>query len=137
MLPPATDLAHGADVKHVAERTIHIVPLGAETARDKDKKPVPYTVAQYLFGRDGQLAEYGVVEMPANKLLFRETYQADTIRRFDAEGKELSAVQVQWEQTDAPELAPQTGGLVVLPLPYRTRGARFPGPQDQRHQEDG
>ncbi|MBL8793243.1 MAG: FecR domain-containing protein [Planctomycetia bacterium] len=123
LLPTADDLAHGADVKHLGERTIRVVPLGAVAARDQDGKAVPYTVTEYVFERDGRLAEQRVRQLPTDKLLSRETYAADgTVRRFAADDKEIAVVRIQRAAADAPVLAPKTDGLLVLPLPYRERG---------------
>jgi hypothetical protein len=121
-LPPAEDLARGADLRVVGERTVGIIPHGVESAKDKDGKPLPYARVHLVFAAGGRLAEREVVEMPAGKVLYREVIGADgAVRLLDAKGKELFARNASLSAGKAPDLKPDTAKLVVLPLPYRTR----------------
>src|SRR5439155_972786 len=45
-LPPAEDLARGADVRTMGASTVALIPRGAEEAKDADGKPTPYPVIQ-------------------------------------------------------------------------------------------
>jgi ferric-dicitrate binding protein FerR (iron transport regulator)/tetratricopeptide (TPR) repeat protein len=121
-LPPVDDLAHDADVKRLGDRTVVLTPQGAESAKDADGKPVRYAAVRLVFAADGRLAERQVVEMPANKVLARETYDGrGGVRLLDEKDKELASHKDELRPAAAPELKPSTKGLVVLPLPYRTR----------------
>ncbi|HXG09156.1 MAG TPA: VIT domain-containing protein [Gemmataceae bacterium] len=118
---PAEDLARGADVECVGERTVAVSPRGA-AARTADGKPVPYLRIELVFATDGPLAERRLVEMPANKVHLREQFDPDgTIRLLDADRKELTARKLILTRAAAPDLKPDTSALVVLPLPLRTR----------------
>jgi hypothetical protein len=123
LVPPAEDLARGGDLRLLKDRTVVIVPRGAEAARDDDGKPMPYVCVQLVFAADGSLAERRIVEMPSDKVLFRETYDpaAGLIRLLNADGKELSKRELKLREGREPNLAPDTARLVVLPLPYRTQ----------------
>ncbi len=123
LLPPAEDLARGADLRLLADgRTAAVVPRGADEARDDAGKPVPYLRVHLVFA-DGKLAERHIVEMPTDKVLYRETYDSVTgdIRLLNAEGKELSKRTLKLGAGMEPSLRPDTDRLVVLPLPYRTQ----------------
>lgn len=121
-LPQAEDLAHGADLKSIDERTVAIIPRGAEAAKDSNGKPLPYTRVHLIFDSTGRLAERQAVEMPANKTLYREIYDVGgTVQVLDAGGKELVRRPGVLSAATAPNLSPETIDLVVLPLPYRTR----------------
>jgi tetratricopeptide (TPR) repeat protein len=119
-VPTPEDLAHGADLKVIAERTVALIPHGADALKDGDGKPVPYAQVWFLFAEDGRLAERQVVEMPAKKVLRREVYAADGgITILDGDGKELATIKAKLAQGREPDLKPDTKGLVVLSLPYR------------------
>ncbi len=66
--------------------------------------------------------------MPEKKLLVREVYDGTGgVRIFDAEGKEVITDKRALEKAKtAPDLAPETKDLVVLPLPYRARAHTYP-----------
>ena len=104
-LPLVEDLARGADLKMVDERTVALVPHGVESAKDAEGKALPYMVLHFVFGTDGKLAERQIVEMPSKKLIRRETANDEKVKVSEAK---------------APELTPDTKKLVVLPLPYRS-----------------
>jgi ferric-dicitrate binding protein FerR (iron transport regulator) len=116
----AEDLAWGADLKCIGERTVAILPRGADSAKGKDGKPVPYTCIHLLFAGTGQLTERRLVEMPAGKTLLRETYADGEVKLFDADGKGLTKHKWIVRAAKAPDLNPDTKDLVVLPLPWRT-----------------
>ncbi|MBY0527099.1 MAG: FecR domain-containing protein [Gemmataceae bacterium] len=102
---PAEDLAHGADVKLVDERTVAIIPHGAEAARDRKGNPREYLRAHLVFGHDGTLVERHAVRMPGNQVIQRQLIDEDGRKR------EVDLV---------PDLKPDHKGLVVLNLPYRS-----------------
>jgi Tfp pilus assembly protein PilF len=115
----AEDMARGADLKLIGERTVAVVPHGAG-ARDTDGKPVPHATVHYLFAADGRPTERRIVEMPANKVLHRQVFGADgTITATDADGKELAVIKATLRDGKEPDLRADTKGLVVLSLPYR------------------
>jgi hypothetical protein len=115
VLPPVRDLAHGFDLKCAGERTVALTPHGL-----KDDQAA--VVQQLVFGEDGRLDERRLVELPKNKVLFRETYGADgTVRLLDADNKELSARKLALKAGGVPDLDPDAKDLVVLPMPLRTR----------------
>ncbi len=119
-VPAAEDVARGADLKAVGERTVAVVPHGAEGRKGADGKPLPYAAVHYVFAADGRPAERRIVEMPANKLLYRQAFGADgTITATDGDGKELSIVKATLGDGREPDLRADTKELVVLPLPYR------------------
>jgi hypothetical protein len=122
-LPRPEDLARGADLRVVAERTVVIVPHDSAEAKNGEGKPRPYMQVRLVFAADGRFAERQLVEMPAGKALFRETYAVDgTIRQIDGDGKELATRAGElWTAKEGANLKPDTRKLVVLPLPYRTR----------------
>jgi tetratricopeptide (TPR) repeat protein len=121
-LPRPEDLARGADLRSINARTVALVPHGAAERKTRAGKPVPYRCIQFVFARDGRLAEQQVVRMPANEILYRETYAADgTIRIFGKDGKEIDVRKWALKPAAEPSLKPNTKHLVVLSLPYRTR----------------
>jgi predicted Zn-dependent protease len=120
-VPPAEDLAHGADVKLIAEHTIAVIPRDAAAGKDSDGK-AKSTQLHLLFAADGSLAERRLVEMPANKTLSRQLCGADgVVKLFDADGKQVAVRRGTLAPAAAPDLTADTKKLVVLPLPYRSR----------------
>src|SRR5262249_16736912 len=62
------------------------------------------------------------VEMPSRKTIYRETYESSgVVKVFDTKDKEVAAYQWTLSAAAEPNLKPDTKGLVVLPLPFRTR----------------
>ncbi|HYT92315.1 MAG TPA: VIT domain-containing protein, partial [Gemmataceae bacterium] len=121
-IPPAEDLARGADLKAVGERTVAVIPHGADTAKTADGKPATYARVHLVFGVDGRLTERQIVRMPKGETLYREQCASDgSLRVLDAKGKELLTRKGTLAPAQAPNLNPETKDLVVLPLPYRTR----------------
>jgi ferric-dicitrate binding protein FerR (iron transport regulator) len=116
-VPPADELARGADVKTAGERTIAIVPHGV-AALPKDE---PYYVINLLFADDGRLAERRLAKMPGRETVERLVLSADgTATCLDGNGKELYVQKGKLTAVKAPDLTPDTKDLLVLPLPYRT-----------------
>jgi ferric-dicitrate binding protein FerR (iron transport regulator) len=110
ILPPADELARGADVQLASERTVSIVPHGERGQ-----------VLHLVFANDGRVAERRLVELPSGKIVARLTLAGDgTARLLDGKGNELSVRQGKLSATSAPELAADTKDLLVLPIPYRT-----------------
>jgi len=137
VLPPAEDLARGADLVAVEKNTVAIVPHGIEDFKDSKGKPLPYARVHLIFDENGRLAERRLVEMragtmragtmpagtmPAGKVLLRQTYAADgSVSLLSAKDKMLSEWKMALKPCGAPNLSPDTRNLVVVPLPVRTR----------------
>jgi tetratricopeptide (TPR) repeat protein len=119
-VPPAEDLTRGADLICADERTVAVVPHGADQARAADGKPLPYLRTHLVFA-GGRLAERRLVEMPSARVVAAETYAPDgTVRLLDDAGKEVAVRRLKTEPAAAPGLRPDLRDLVVLPLPLRT-----------------
>jgi hypothetical protein len=116
----AEDLAHGADLKCVADRTVAIIPRGAASARDAKGQPRIYGCVHLIFSQNGRLSERRLVEMPSGKILLRQIYQDSGVRWLDEKGKELAKEEWKLHRAAAPDLNPDLRPLVVLPLPLRT-----------------
>ncbi len=110
LMPPAEDLACGADVRLADDHTVAVVPNGDKSAR-----------ALHLVFAAGRLAERQVVDIASKKVLAREVYGADgAVRWLDAEEKELGKRRYTVRPAKAPDLKPDTSALVLLPLPFRS-----------------
>lgn len=126
LVPPAEDLARGANLRKVGENVVAIVPRGAEEARELNGKRLPYKCMKLVLG-NGQLLERQIVRVVPEKkeenVLYRETYgpAAGQVKWFNAKGNELSKREWKLTASPAPNLVPDTSKLVVLPLPYRAR----------------
>ena len=139
-LPPAEDLAHGADVVSVDQRTVAIVPPelaepprhhvpmvgGTTSARSPAFRQNRSSVTHLVFAPDGRLAERQLVAMPSNAILSHESYGADGtvdfvgLEKEKAGGTPAPQRKIQLTPCGAPELKP-AADLVVLPLPLRSR----------------
>lgn len=130
-VPSADDLSVGANIKAIGERTIRITGLKPEVDAAKpvvDAKspkadsPKPHQVAiDLVFAEEGRLIETRVVDVTEGKLLARQTIAADgTVRVLGTKEQLLAEVRYERQAAQAPNLVPQTDGLVVLPLPYRS-----------------
>ena len=128
-LPPAEDLARGADLKLIGERTVAVVPhyeaillkaakkIGAEAPRS----PRWGRVHLRLRRRRPAGRAAARVRCRRQEVLYREIIAADgVVRLLDAKGKELLVRKATLREAAAPDLTPDTKALVVLPLPYRT-----------------
>jgi hypothetical protein len=107
-LPPAEDLAVGADVVAVDEHTIAVKPSlplarasGSPGSPQREQGVTTAIEIHLTFGDDGRLTLRRVMLTPENKELSSE--------RFD-----------KIKPAEAPNLKPKTRDLVILPLPYRT-----------------
>jgi Tfp pilus assembly protein PilF len=123
LLPPVEDLARGMDLVCVAENVAALRPCGAAGWKDADGKPVPYFETRLVFGADCRLVERQVVTMPGAKCVTRETYAAGgQVKLVAVDGDKLLHEQkFTTAAAKAPDLKPSTRGLVVVPLPLRTR----------------
>ncbi len=125
LVPPAEDLARGADLVAVDDHTVAVVPHAA--GKDGSAKPKKSLRLLLIFAEDGRLAERRLVEMPSDKALRREVFDGKGgVRLLDGEGKERASRSYEVRDAAAPALRPDTSGLVVLPLPYRSREHLFP-----------
>jgi tetratricopeptide (TPR) repeat protein len=121
-LPPVDDLARGADLRALGKRTVAVVPRGAESAKDKDGKPIHYVAVRLVFGADDRLAERRMVQMPSGKLIVRQVLGPDgTVRWLGRRGELIVERKCRLEACGAPDLEPNTESLVVLPMPLRSR----------------
>jgi hypothetical protein len=122
MLLPAEDLARGADVTKLDDRTVALVPRGADAVRNDDGKPVAYHRTHLVFA-DGKLVERRIVNVAADrttKVVFTEKYENGVVRQIDADGKETAKRALKLTAAEQPDLKPDTSPLVVLPMPWRT-----------------
>src|SRR5262249_3311588 len=120
-VPPAADLARGADVRAIGERTVAVVPHGADAVKTADGKPAPSLRVHLVFAEDGRLAERTLARMPKGEILLREVCTAaGAVRVLDGKGKELLTRKGTLAPARAPDLKPDTKSLVVVPLPHRT-----------------
>lgn len=122
LLPPAEDLARGADLVLVDAHTVAVVPhRKKDLATGENKQPPSYQI-HLVFGADGHLAERRLVEMPDSKVLARETYDGKgLVRVLKADGKEVARLQLRLAPAEAPKLQPDLADLVVVPMPLRSR----------------
>jgi hypothetical protein len=120
LLPPAEDLARDTDLTRLDEHTVALSPRGAAGRRDAQGKPVPYVQVRLSFA-DARLCERRVVLMPAGKVFSREAYTGGVVKVYagDAE-KPASERTVRLAAAEAPDLAPDTAKLVMVPMPLRS-----------------
>lgn len=115
---PAEDLARGANLKVVGERTVAIQP----NASKERKLPEQRTETRLVFGKSGRLVKRQRVEQPSGKVLAEERYDKDGTTRFvDAEDKVVEETKATLKEAKAPTLVPETKSMLVLALPYRTQ----------------
>jgi tetratricopeptide (TPR) repeat protein len=114
LLPPAEDLARGADVRLVDDHTVAVVP-------NVDK---PVQVFHLVFAA-GRLAERQDVDAGSRRILLREVYDGTGVRWFNADGKEIGHRKDNVRSALAPDLKPVTSSLVLLPMPFRSRAHVF------------
>ena len=116
-VPTADELSLNGDVKTVGERTVRITPTGeaASTIR---------SMIELVFAEEGRLSELRVIDRQSNAVLFKQAFTLDgTVRLLDTKDKVLAEVRYERRSAEAPNLAPMTIDLVVLPLPYRSSGS--------------
>jgi ferric-dicitrate binding protein FerR (iron transport regulator) len=116
-VPAADDLARGADVQRLDERTVAVVP---RVTTDNDSET--HISTQFIFAPDGRLSERRSVLLPGGTVLARAVYGSDGVMKvLDAEGKERTARRFAVRPAAAPNLDPDLHDAVVLSLPLRTR----------------
>ena len=121
LLPPADQLARGADVRAIDARTVAVVPHEPDRTRLAAGLECERAELRLVFGRDGRLIERQIVALPSAKVLWRETFGAvGTVQQWDENGELLSVRQVAVEPCPPPSLVPDET-LVLVPLPWRTR----------------
>lgn len=140
-LPPADDLAHGADVKAIDEKTVALSPL--MPPKDQEQ-PIGWLETRLVFDSK-RLAERQWVLVQKGKpdeILIREVYEANKVKWFtpnvgqasrlpEKDGqagrlpydpkKPLAESKREESPAAAPDLSPDMSKLVVLPLPLRSR----------------
>ncbi|MDA1161972.1 MAG: VIT domain-containing protein [Planctomycetota bacterium] len=133
-LPPVEDLASGCNIQFVDRNTIRITPVERSTldvssdpdtsAKGDDKSPGKEPIrlsVELVFGHDGRVSERRLVKLPTEEVLVRHVYGVDgSINILDKADKLLASSTVRRKLADAPAGQPQTDGLVILPLPYRS-----------------
>ncbi len=108
VLPPAEDLADGADLEVVDARTVAIIPHAGKVA------------VHLVFAEGGRFAERRLVDRDSRRLLEAHAYAADgTVQRLAPDGAVKAKVRLARRAAEAPDLKPGLRDLVVLPLPYR------------------
>jgi hypothetical protein len=140
LLPPAEDLARGADLQLVDDHTVAIVPRGGHPSppfpqgERGEKGPIlqggrgevgerhSVLVTYLVFAGDGRLVERRLLLLPEGKTLLRLVYDpVGVVQLFDGQGKLLGVRELALAAAPAPELEPDVSNLVVLPLPWRSR----------------
>ena len=126
VLPPAEDLARGADLIAVNKHTVAIVPRGADKTKDDDGKPAAYCRWHLVFDAAGRLSERRLVEMPSEKTIVRQTFESDgTVKLLKGDGEVVTERKIDIEPCGAPSLTPDRKRLVILPMPIRERSWLF------------
>src|SRR5262249_48591240 len=100
--------------KHVA---------GTKEKADARAPEIEWSRVQFVFDKDGRLAERQLVHMPKGEVAGRQVIDQDgTVTFLDAKGKEIAIRKgsLRAERSAGPELQPSTKNLVVLSLPFRT-----------------
>jgi tetratricopeptide (TPR) repeat protein len=122
-LPPAQDLANGMDIRHIAPRTVALIPSGVRLARERGRKIDAFGQLQLTFAEDGRLVEKRLVAMPSKKTLYRETYNAAGTVKYSlgSDGKVRAEAKLALAKAAAPDLQPDLKKMVVVPMPLRTR----------------
>lgn len=116
-LPPADDLAHGADLKLIADRTVAIIPH----LSNEQQKEASSLQLHLVFAPEGRLVESRLVRMPENENILRQILdEAGAVKVLDGKGRELSARSGKFAASGAPAFDLATKDLVILPLPHRT-----------------
>jgi Ca-activated chloride channel family protein len=132
-VPPADDLAYGADVKKIDERTVAIVPI----LPAKQEAPTAWIELHMVFEGSRLVERRWVLQGDESRkvagrgVLAREEYSSDATRLIagqnnKGEEKLLEKAERTVTAGMAPDLTPDTGKLVVLPLPLRSREHVYP-----------
>ncbi|MDA1251873.1 MAG: VIT domain-containing protein [Planctomycetota bacterium] len=131
---PTEDLSVGCDVRYVDENTIELVPLkplksdsksGGKDAvsegETKAKSRTKVVIVRLVFGEDGRLAEKQLVVGKKRDLVLRTVFAKDgQVRILNSADKEIATWKIDRTDSEPVNLTPETDGLVVLPLPYRS-----------------
>jgi tetratricopeptide (TPR) repeat protein len=141
LVPPADELALGADLRAIGPETVEIVPHGLaefvealrsskmaashpERRQDEGEKKgstITYTLVHLVFSKAGRLAERRLIEMPTRKTLLKICYDPDgTARWLGSDGKDLGHYKLEVADVDPPELVPDKSEFVMLPMPRRS-----------------
>jgi tetratricopeptide (TPR) repeat protein len=121
LLPPAEDLARGADLRCVGPRTVAVLPHDKHQVRVFAGGQLRPAQVQLIFAEDGRLAQRQWVEISSQKVLYREFYRADgRVRLVDGSGKVAAERRFRVRPAARPNLVPDVKNLVVVPLPWRT-----------------
>ena len=113
LVPAADDLARGADLRRVDDRTVAVIPHGSE------RKGSTSLQTHYVFDGD-RLAEIRTVSSAKKTTLLREVLDpTGVVRILDGDGKELHVLRGMLHPEAALTMTTDTKDLVVLPLPYR------------------
>jgi ferric-dicitrate binding protein FerR (iron transport regulator) len=123
-LPPAEDLARGAHVTRMGQRTVAITPIESphreKDTEKKDTKAATWAV-QLEFDESGRLVSRRLVNTTDNKTLLRVTFDASgDCRWLDGDDKPIAQVELALNGAEPPNLTPDLSKLVVLPMPCRT-----------------
>jgi tetratricopeptide (TPR) repeat protein len=112
-LPPAEDLARGADVKQIDQRTVAILPRRKETAAPR---------IHLVFAADGRLAQRRLIDPVSQRIIYRESYATDgTVTMNPTAEKVAKVVRLNLENAAAPNLVPDMKEFVIVPMPLRAR----------------
>ena len=123
-LPPAEDLARGAHVTRMGERTVAITPIerpqSEKEGENKTTKAATWAV-HLEFDEGGRLASRRLVNTTDNKTLVCVTFDSSGhCRWLDGDDKLVAQVELALNGAGPANLKPDLSKLVVLPLPWRT-----------------
>ena len=116
-VPSAEDMAHGTDVKFLDDKTVALVPLRSPNA---DKQPEAWLESHLVF-EGNRLVERRWVLQPGKETLVKEVYSSNLTKIMTGKGKPVDESKREETAATAPNLKPDVSGLVVLPLPLRSR----------------
>lgn len=123
LLPPAEELARGADVKLVKEGVVALVP---RLPASKDDKKAPMAYHLHLVFQKGRLSERRMVEGFSGKVLLRYVFDADgTCEVRDGHDYLLAKTRLARAAGSEPTLNPDTEKLLVIRFPVRTTQTLF------------
>jgi tetratricopeptide (TPR) repeat protein len=115
-VPAAEDIALDADLEAI---DAHTVALVAHASR-KLAKDAKFAQVRFVFAPEGPLAEIQIVEMPAGKVLLRQTLTSGgEMKLLDADGKTLAEHKVDLKPASAPDIRPNLDEMVILDMPVR------------------